>query len=64
MYNGGKYSEFINYFVYNNLWQMQSVFLNIISPFFQCILRSSQAFLSHLWRKFLAVIKATYALHS
>jgi len=28
-----KWSEFIKYFIYNNLWQMQSVsFLNIITP--------------------------------
>jgi hypothetical protein len=49
-----KYRVFINYIAYNSLWRMQSVsYLNIITPCFQRILYGgSQAFWSHLRRKF------------
>jgi hypothetical protein len=59
-------SEFINYFVYNSLWQMQSLaLLEIITPFFQHILCScSQAFWSCLRRQILIVIEATNASRS
>jgi len=65
-----KYSEFIMYFMYNNLWQMQSIISQNNHPFFsmhivwQC---NAQAFWFHLPKKkkrktFSVVIEATYAL--
>jgi hypothetical protein len=64
-------SEFIDYFVYNSLWQMQSLsLLEVITPFFQRILCSClQAFWSCLRRQILVrqvlvVIESTYASRS
>ena len=55
-----KWSEYVHYFVFNNLWQTQSVsFLNIITFSPLTICSCSQAFWSHLRRNFSAVIEAT-----